>query len=42
VKELASGTEGGLSYTGKIKLQVEDRLDAYTEESKVHKIETFR
>ncbi|MCR4256289.1 MAG: translation initiation factor IF-2, partial [Candidatus Uhrbacteria bacterium] len=28
VKELAGGTEGGVSYTGKIKLQIGDRLDA--------------
>ncbi|KAA0206873.1 translation initiation factor IF-2 [Candidatus Uhrbacteria bacterium] len=42
VKELASGTEGGLSFSGKTKLQVGDRLEAYLEESKVRKVETFR
>ncbi|MEK7473630.1 MAG: translation initiation factor IF-2 [Patescibacteria group bacterium] len=42
VKELAGGTEGGVSYVGKIKLHVGDRLDAYTEELKVRKLETFR
>jgi hypothetical protein len=31
-----------LSYKGKIKLMPGDRLDAYTEESKARKIESFR
>ncbi len=42
VKELAGGQEGGLLYKGKVKLLVGDRLDAYTEEMKAHRIETFR
>lgn len=42
VKELPAGTEGGTLYKGKIKLQAGDRLEAYTEEMKAHKIETFR
>ncbi len=42
VKELGAGTEGGLSYKGKIKLMVGDRLDAFTEESKTRKVESFR
>ncbi|MBP7005736.1 translation initiation factor IF-2 [Patescibacteria group bacterium] len=42
VKELSAGTEGGTLYKGKIKLQAGDRLEAYTEEMKAHKIETFR
>ncbi|MCC6563592.1 translation initiation factor IF-2 [Candidatus Uhrbacteria bacterium] len=42
VKEVGAGTECGLSYKGKIKLQVGDRLDAYTEESKARKLESFR
>jgi translation initiation factor IF-2 len=42
VKEIGAGTECGLSYTGKIKLQPGDRLDAYTEESKARKVESFR
>lgn len=42
VKELPSGNEGGLSFSGKTKLLVGDRVEAYTEESKVRKVETFR
>lgn len=42
VKELAGGQEGGAQYKGKIKLLVGDRLDAYTEETKARKIESFR
>jgi translation initiation factor IF-2 len=42
VKEVGAGTECGLSYKGKIKLMPGDRLDAYTEESKARKIESFR
>jgi translation initiation factor IF-2 len=42
VKEVGAGTECGLSYTGKIKLMAGDRLDAYTEESKARKVESFR
>jgi len=42
VKEIGAGSECGLSYTGKVKLQAGDRLDAYTEESKARKIESFR
>lgn len=41
-KEVSAGTECGLSYKGKIKLQPGDRLDAYTEESKARKVESFR
>lgn len=41
-KEVGAGTECGLSYKGKIKLQAGDRLDAYTEESKARKLESFR
>ncbi len=42
VKELAAGQEGGLLYKGKVKLLAGDRLDAYTEEMKARKVETFR
>ncbi len=42
VKETSAGTECGLSYKGKIKLVPGDRLDAYSEESKARKIESFR
>jgi translation initiation factor IF-2 len=42
VKEVAGGQECGVSYRGKVKLQVGDRLDAYSEESKARKLETFR
>ncbi len=42
VKELSAGQEGGVSYKGKVKLMIGDRLDAYTEESKARKLETFR
>ncbi len=41
-KELSGGQEGGMLFKGKIKLQLEDRLEVYTEESKARKIETFR
>lgn len=41
-KELGAGQEGGVLYKGRIKLQLGDRLDAYTEELKARKIETFR
>jgi translation initiation factor IF-2 len=41
-KEVGAGVECGLSYKGKIKLMPGDRLDAYTEESKARKIESFR
>ncbi|MEI7512700.1 MAG: translation initiation factor IF-2 [Candidatus Uhrbacteria bacterium] len=41
-KEVSAGIECGLSYKGKIKLMAGDRLDAYTEESKARKIESFR
>jgi translation initiation factor IF-2 len=41
-KELSGGQEGGVLYKGRIKLQAGDRLDAYTEELKARKIETFR
>jgi len=42
VKEVGAGTECGLSFSGKIKLQPGDRLDGYTEESKARKVENFR
>jgi translation initiation factor IF-2 len=42
VKEVAGGQECGVSYRGKVKLQAGDRLDAYSEESKARKLETFR
>lgn len=41
-KELGAGQEGGVLYKGRIKLMIGDRLDAYTEELKARKIETFR
>ncbi len=41
-KELSGGREGGLSFKGKTKLMLGDRLEVYTEESKARKIETFR
>ena len=41
-KELSGGQEGGMLFKGKTKLQLGDRLEAYTEESKARKIETFR
>jgi translation initiation factor IF-2 len=42
VKDLGAGQEGGMLYKGKIKLQIGDRVEAYTEESKARKIESFR
>lgn len=42
VKELSGGQEGGLSYKGKTKLMLGDRLEAYTEEMKARKVESFR
>ncbi len=41
-KEVSGGQECGLSFRGKIKLQVGDRLDAYAEELKARKIEAMR
>ncbi len=41
-KEVNAGQECGISYKGKVKLMIGDRLDAYTEESKTRKVETFR
>ncbi len=41
VKEVAAGQECGLSFSGKFKLEVGDMLEAYTEESKARKIESF-
>ncbi|MDF1497247.1 MAG: translation initiation factor IF-2 [Patescibacteria group bacterium] len=42
VKEVSSGQECGVSYHGKEKLEVGDRLDFYTEESKTQKVEMPR
>lgn len=42
VKELAAGQEGGVSYAGKLKLQAGDIFEAYSQESKTRKVETFR
>ncbi len=42
VKEVMAGQECGISYHGKEKLQVGDRLDIYFEESKTRKIEIPR
>lgn len=41
VKEVAGGQEAGLSFSGKFKLEEGDVLEAYTEESKARKIESF-
>lgn len=38
VKEVPSGTECGMRYEGKEKIEVDDILEAYTEESKVREI----
>ncbi|MBD3281482.1 translation initiation factor IF-2 [Candidatus Uhrbacteria bacterium] len=42
VKEVMAGQECGISYHGKEKLEVGDRLDIYTEESKTQKVEIPR
>ncbi len=42
VKEVMAGQECGISYHGKEKVQVGDRLDIYTEESKTRKVEIPR
>ncbi len=42
VKEASAGQECGLSFKGKLKLQVGDRLEAYMEESKTRKVEIMR
>ena len=42
VKEAAGGQECGVSYKGKIKLLVGDRLEGYTEERKARKVEIVR
>jgi len=42
VKEVPAGQECGLSYTGKVKLQEGDILEAYSEELKARKLEAFR
>jgi len=41
VKEVAAGQECGLGFSGKFKLEEGDILEAYTEESKARKIESF-
>ncbi len=38
-KEVPSGTECGMRYEGKVKIEVGDVLEFYTEESKIRKIE---
>ena len=42
VKEVVAGQECGISYKGKEKLEVGDRLDIYIEESKTQKVEIPR
>jgi translation initiation factor IF-2 len=42
VKEVMAGQECGISYHGKEKIQLGDRLDIYTEESKTRKVEIPR
>jgi len=42
VKEVPAGQECGLAFSGKFKLEVGDILEAYTEESKARKIESFK
>ena len=42
VKEVTAGQECGLSFKGKEKLQVGDRLEVYSEELKVQKVEVPR
>jgi translation initiation factor IF-2 len=42
VKEVTSGQECGISYHGKEKLEIGDRIDIYTEESKTQKVEIPR
>ncbi|PIR03931.1 MAG: translation initiation factor IF-2 [Candidatus Magasanikbacteria bacterium CG11_big_fil_rev_8_21_14_0_20_39_34] len=39
VKELPQGTEGGIQYEGKTRIEVGDILEVYTEESKAKKLE---
>ncbi len=39
VKKAPAGTECGMRYEGKVKIEADDILEAYTEESKVRKIE---
>lgn len=42
VKELGAGKEGGVSYKGKLKVELGDRLEAYIEESKTRKLDIIR
>ena len=42
VKEVSGGQECGLAYKGKTKLEIGDRFEAYLEENKARKIESFR
>lgn len=42
VKEVPAGQECGVSYAGKVKLQEGDILEAYSEELKARKVESFR
>ncbi len=42
VKEIGAGMECGMSYAGKVKLMPGDKLEAFTEELKARKLETFR
>ena len=42
VKEAGAGQECGLSFKGKVKVKLGDRLEAYTQESKTRKVEMVR
>lgn len=42
VKEVSGGQECGLSYKGKLKVEVGDLFEAYIEEMKAHKLEMVR
>lgn len=42
VKEVSAGKECGMSFRGKVKVLIGDRFDAYSEESKTRKVESFR
>jgi translation initiation factor IF-2 len=42
VKEASAGQECGITFKGKLKLEVGDILEFYIEESKVQKLEIIR
>ena len=42
MKEVAGGTECGIRFEGKTKIETNDVIESYSEESKVRKIEFLK